>query len=463
MLVMALRLPCQRCRMDHDRMDDDTIFAPMTAIGRSAITAIRLSGPRARAVVETICGGCPMPRHASLRKLHDGQGDLLDQAMVIWLPGPATYTGEDVAEFHLHGGRAVLDGVADALLKLRLRPAEPGEFSRRAFLNGRMDLVQAEAVSDLVAAETAGQRRQALRQMDGGLGRIYDEWADRLARVLAHQEALIDFPDEDLPPAIEAALAAEVESIAAAVDMHLADDGRGEKMREGLVFVVQGPPNVGKSTLVNALTGRDVAIVSPYAGTTRDALEVSLVLGDVPITLVDTAGLRDTSDPVEAEGVRRARAKAAQADLILRLVGPETPEMAADDRYPCDGVDGTSAQNTVAQLLIATKSDLGPAPRDVDLAVSARSGSGMRSLRDRLTRIAAEATAAAGPPSLTRQRHRALLHESRDQLRLARVETAPELRAEALRLSLAALGGITGKVGVEALLDRVFGEFCIGK
>jgi tRNA modification GTPase len=429
-------------------MDDDTIFAPMTGIGRSAITALRLSGQRTQRVVESLCGGCPSPRRASLRELRDGCGELLDQGIVIWLPGPATYTGEDVAEFHLHGGRAVLDGVADALVELGLRVAAPGEFSRRAFLNGRLDLIQAEAVGDLVAAETAGQRRQALRQMEGALGRVYEAWADRLTRVLAHQEALIDFPDEDLPPAVEA---------------HLADGSRGEKMREGLVFVVQGPPNVGKSTLVNALTGRDIAIVSPYPGTTRDTLEVSLVLGDVPVTLIDTAGLRETSDPVEAEGVRRARAKAAQADLVLILVSADS---LADhtDRDPLDGgTDDTRAAGVMVCLVVATKIDLGPAPSGVDIAVSARSGIGMNLLRDRLAAIAAEATGRGGPPPLTRQRHRTLLNETRDQLHAAGLECEAELRAEALRLALAALGGITGKVCVEALLDRVFGEFCIGK
>jgi tRNA modification GTPase len=443
-------------------MDDDTIFAPMTAVGRSAVTSLRLSGSRTRAVLQSICGGCPPPRRSSLRGLRDRNGELLDQAIIIWLPGPATYTGEDGAEFHLHGGRAVLDGVADALLELGLRLAEPGEFSRRAFLNGRMDLVQAEAVNDLVSAETAGQRRQAIRQMEGALGRLYEGWADRLTRVLAHQEALIDFPDEDLPPEVEAALTAEVEAIAAAVSEHLADGARGEKMREGLVFVVQGPPNVGKSTLVNALAGRDVAIVSQHAGTTRDTLEVSLVLGDVPVTLIDTAGLRETCDPVEAEGVRRARAKAAQADLVLRLVSAEAPGRDAAANWRADRDDGVQAAGPM-ELVIGTKSDLASVPQDADLAVSALSGEGMGVLRDRLAAIATRATTQWGPPPLTRQRHRTLLGETLRQLRCAQGEQEPELRAEALRLAVRALGGITGTVGVEALLDRVFHEFCIGK
>ncbi len=444
-------------------MDEDTIFAPMTAVGRSAVTALRISGPRTGAVLERLAGACPQPRRATLRRLRDEAGEVLDQAVVLWLPGPSTYTGEDVAELHLHGGAAVLDGVADALTALRLRPAEPGEFSRRAFLNGRMDLVQAEAVSDLVAAQTAGQRRQALRQMEGALGRLYEGWADRLAGILAHQEALIDFPDEDLPPAVEAGLIAEIQALGTALDEHLADGAQGEKMREGLVFVVQGAPNAGKSTLVNLLAGRDVAIVSPHAGTTRDALEVSLVLGDAPVTLVDTAGLRDTTDPVEAEGVRRARAKAAQADLILTLVSADADE-AAGARTAFPETDATELSKRMPpRLLIATKTDLGPAYAGADLAVSALSGSGIRALRDRLAIFAARATTQAGPPPLTRQRHRALLGAAQEDLRRAAFESEPELRAEALRLALAALGGITGRVGVEALLDRIFGDFCIGK
>jgi tRNA modification GTPase len=433
----------------------------MTAVGRSAITALRLSGPLTRPTIEALCGGCPSPRHASLRPLRGSRGELLDQAIVIWLPAPTTYTGEDVAELHLHGGRAVLEGVAEALLDLGLRLAEPGEFSRRAFLNGRMDLVQAEAVSDLVAAETAGQRRQALRQMEGALGRLYEDWAERLTKVLAHQEALIDFPDEDLPATVEAALAAEIAAISDAVEAHLADDARGEKMRQGLVYVVQGPPNVGKSTLVNALTGRDVAIVSPYAGTTRDTLEVQLVLGDVPVTLIDTAGLRETADPVEAEGVRRARARAAQADLILRLVSADSPAEDTVSDHP-GGASGAT-DGAPEQLVIGTKSDLAQGVISVDLAVSARSGEGMRALRDRLTDFASKATAQIGPPPLTRQRHRTLLGDTQTHLGAAVMECEPELRAEALRLAVAALGGITGKIGVEALLDRVFGDFCIGK
>jgi tRNA modification GTPase len=284
-------------------MSDDTIFALASGSARAAIAVMRISGSGAeRAVTALCCGALPVPRHASLRRLRDPAADLLDQAVVLWFPGPGTYTGEDCAELHLHGGRAVIDGVADALVAAGLRPAEPGEFTRRAFLNGRMDLLEAEAVHDLISAETEAQRRQALRQLDGALGAIYQDWADRLRGVLAYQEALIDFPDEDLPPEVEEQLLATLRAVRAEIRDHLNDAGRGEKLREGLFFAITGTPNVGKSTLINALAERDVAIVSATPGTTRDVLETRIVLGGVPVTLVDTAGLRETTDSIEAEG-----------------------------------------------------------------------------------------------------------------------------------------------------------------
>ena len=244
-------------------MSADTIFALASGSARAAIAVMRLSGPVAGPAVATLCNGAlPEPRRASLRRLRDPSGATLDHALVLWFPGPTTYTGEDCAELHLHGGRAVIDGVAQALVEARLRPAEPGEFTRRAFLNGRMDLVEAEAVHDLVAAETEAQRRQALRQLEGALGALYQDWADRLLGILAFQEALIDFPDEDLPPDVEAHLLTTLRTVRTAIRCHLDDAGRGEKLREGLFFAITGAPNVGKSTLINALAEREVAIVS---------------------------------------------------------------------------------------------------------------------------------------------------------------------------------------------------------
>jgi tRNA modification GTPase len=429
-------------------VDQDTIFAVASGAGRSAIAVMRISGPDSRRLVAGLCRSVPPARHAALRRLHNAVGAELDRAVVLWLPGPGSYTGEDSAEFHLHGGRAVLDGVADALVALGSRPAEPGEFTRRAFLNGRMDLLEAEAIGDLVAAETAAQRRQALRQLDGALGTLYRGWADRLLKLMAQQEALIDFPDEDLPPEVEAAVVTEIAALRSEMAAHLADRRRGERLRVGLVFAVTGPPNVGKSALVNALAERDVAIVSATPGTTRDALETRVVLGGVPVTLVDTAGLRETVDAIEAEGVRRALARAAEADLVIVVAeaGDTTP-VTSDD----------------SKVYVANKIDLGGAfPVDA-IGVSALTGAGLAALRDRLAEEARALTEIAGPPPLTRARHRAALQEASARLAGAQQADLPELRAEDLRLSLRALGRITGEVGVEDVLDVLFAQFCIGK
>jgi len=367
--------------------------------------------------------------------------------MVLWMPGPGTYTGEDTAELFLHGGRAVTEGVAMALVGLGLRPAEPGEFTRRAFLNGRMDLVEAEAVHDLIFAETEAQRRQALRQLDGELGRVYRDWSDRLRFMLAQQEALIDFPDEDLPPEVEAELVATLMSLRSDVAAHLNDARRGEKLREGLVFAIVGPPNVGKSSLINALAERDVAIVSSIPGTTRDALEARVVLGGVPVTLVDTAGLRETADAIEAEGVRRALVRAEDADLIVEV---------SDSGHFAD-------EPASLRIMVANKSDLGQPAQAGAVAVSALTGDGLDVLRDRLAVAARTMTETAGPPPLTRARHRAALLEALDRLDTAIETDLPELRGEDLRLALRAIGRIVGHVGVEDILDTLFGQFCIGK
>jgi tRNA modification GTPase len=363
------------------------------------------------------------------------------------MPGPASYTGEDTAELHIHGGQAVLRAVGDALIAAGCRLAEPGEFTRRAFLNGRMDLLEAEGIADLVAAETEGQRRQALRQLEGEASRQLRAWADRLRRVLAWQEALIDFPDEDLPAETAAQLTDEVAALAEEMERAAAESRRGARVREGLVFAVTGAPNVGKSSLVNALAGRDVAIVARTPGTTRDVLEVSLEFAGVPVTLIDTAGLRDSDDPVEAEGVRRARMRAAAADLVIRVVDAASP-----------GVSGHLPEG----LLVANKIDLAPAPEGA-LGISAATGAGLAALRDGLAAAAAQLTAGEGSAVLSRVRHTVALMESAEALRRAATATLPELCGEELRLSIRALGRITGAVEVEDVLDTVFGAFCIGK
>ncbi len=425
-------------------MSVDTIFAVASGAGRAAVTLMRVSGPGTSALLDALCGGAPAARRASLRRLRGPDGASLDRSVVLWLPGPGSYTGEDSCELHLHGGRAVREGVADALARLGARPAEPGEFSRRAFLNGRMDLLEAEAVADLAAAETAAQRDQALRQLDGELSALTDGWAARLRRALAHQEALIDFPDEDLPADVEPGLLADASALAAELRAHLADDRRGERLRDGLVFAVTGAPNVGKSSLVNALAGADAAIVGPRPGTTRDAIEVRVTLGGAPVTLVDTAGLRETDDPVEAEGVRRARARAASADLVIEL-------RVAGDLRPADG------------FVVCNKIDLGgPTPAGA-APLSLKTGEGLENVRLRLDQAARALTAAAGPPPLTRARHRSAILRAAERLEAAALAPLPELRAEDLRIALREIGRVTGLVEADEILGDIFGAFCIGK
>ncbi len=434
----------------------DTIFALASGAGRAAVAVLRISGPASPDILTALCGTLPPARRASLRRLRGPDGAVLDRALVLSMPGPGSYTGEDSAELFLHGGRAVVDAVADALVALGARPAEPGEFTRRAFLNGRMDLTEAEGVADLIEAETEAQRRQALRQTEGALSRLLAGWADRLRLLLAEQEALIDFPDEDLPPETEARVLAEISALATEMTAQLDDGRHGERLREGLVFVVAGPPNVGKSSLVNALAARDVAIVSPIPGTTRDALETRVILGGVPITLVDTAGLRAATDAIEAEGIRRARARAEQADLVITVGVPLS-------RSAGEGGEQSEPGEGEAVVRVTNKTDLPGEIAQGSIPVSARTGAGLDTLREALAAHARRLTDRQGPPPLTRARHRAALAEAAERLNGALAAPWPELRAEDLRLALRSLGRITGHVGVEDILDTLFSQFCIGK
>ncbi len=439
-----------------EALQPDTIYAPATAAGRAAIAIIRLSGPASGHAVAALAGKLPPPRAARHVRLRDpDSGEELDDALVLWFPGPHSVTGEDVAEFHVHGSRAVIAAVMAALGRQGLRLAAPGEFTRRAFLNDKLDLVQAEAVADLAAAETEAQRRQALRQLDGRLGELYCGWSDRLLRLLAHLEAAIDFPDEDLPPEIEARVAAETAALAAEITRHLADGHRGERLRDGIAVAIVGPPNAGKSSLLNQLARREAAITSPIAGTTRDVIEVAIDLAGYPIVFADTAGLRDSGDVIEEEGRRRAVARAEAAELRLFVF---------DAGCPADA-QGAAQWPGPDTLLVANKIDLaahrdGPPPGA--LALSALTGEGIPDLIATLAVRIAEIYDIAAP-LLTRARHRAALESAADALQRSLDADLPELRAEDLRLAWRSLGHITGRADVEDLLDVIFADFCLGK
>ncbi len=443
-------------------MDRATIFAPATGKGPAGIAIVRISGPQAGAALGALAGCAPAPRHATRARLSDpASGAALDDGLVLWFPAPASMTGEDVAELHIHGGRASVEAVCAALARQPgLRLAEPGEFTRRAFDNGKLELTAVEGLADLIAAETEEQRRQALRQLDGELGRIYEGWRAGLLTALARIEAEIDFPDEDLPGGLAQAARAALEDCAGAIEGHLADGRRGERLRDGIHIAIIGPPNAGKSSLLNALARREAAIVSGSPGTTRDVIEVHLDLGGYPVVVADTAGLRRTADGVEAEGVRRALARAEAADLKVMVLD-------AADGAPGPDIAALIDQDTLVAL---NKIDLVDREAIPDMvggvvatAVSVKTGENLEALLGAIGDRVAAGFAPGGGPPLTRLRHRAALGDCRAALDRALAGTAIELIAEDVRLAARALGRITGRVDVEDVLDAIFGEFCIGK
>jgi tRNA modification GTPase len=439
-----------------------TIFAPATAPGRGGVAIVRVSGPLAGAALTALTGRpLPAPRMAAFVRLAvPDTGEFLDQGLVLWFPAPHSFTGEDVAELHVHGGRAVIAGVIDALASLPgLRIAEPGEFSRRGFENGKFDLTAAEAIADLVDADTAAQRRQALRQMEGELGQLYDGWRHRLTRALAHLEADIDFPDEDLPDGVAGMVRPELEGLAGEIASHLNDNRRGERLRDGIHIAILGAPNAGKSSLLNVLARREAAIVSERAGTTRDVVEVHLDLGGFPVVLADTAGLREAADEIESEGIRRALDRAANADLKLAVFDATAlPELDAQTLAVVD--EQTLVVLNKVDRASGLVHEIGGNPA---MQVSARTGDGLPELLRALTNAVQTRFEAPGVPALTRARHRGALEECAASLHRAMSADLPELAAEDVRLASRALGRITGRVDVEDLLDVIFRDFCIGK
>ena len=445
---------------------NDTIFALATASGRAAVAVMRISGPSAGAALDRLTDRRPPPRMASVRRLrHPTSGEDIDQALVLWLPGPNSFTGEDVVEFHLHGGRAVVAATAEALSALGLGLAGPGEFTRRAFEHGRLDLSEAEAIADLVDAETEAQRRQALDQLGGALAKRAAGWRAALTEALAGLEAAIDFPDEDLPETVVTLATPPLYELRADLALAAADV-RGERVRDGFHVALMGAPNAGKSSLLNLIAGRDAAIVTDVAGTTRDIIEIVLDLGGYRIVLADTAGIREAADLIEREGVRRARAKADDADLRLWVV----------DRHGRDGAWREAAHACrEGDLLLLTKMDLPEGADDLAarayaeiskidvLEVSSLNEFSLESLNTVLSTRVTAFMSGAEAPALSRERHRASVTEGLSHLDRALAGNDPELIAEDVRLAARALERISGRIDSEAILDKVFSAFCIGK
>ena len=436
----------------------DTIFAPATGVGRAAISIVRVSGPSSdRAVAELTGGSLPAERLASLRTLrHPATGEELDRALVLRFPGPRSFTGEDMAEFHVTGGRAVLAGIVEALTQLEgVRPAEPGEFALRAFESGKLDLSEVEGLADLVDAQTQAQRRQALRIAGGALSRETEAIRALILEAMAQVETQIDFSDqEDVDPAGLDQTFGFAARAAEHIRRTLASAHSGERLREGLNVVIAGPPNVGKSTLMNAIAKRDVSIVSSTPGTTRDAIEIHLDLRGFPVNLVDTAGIRETDDAVESEGILRARRRVEEADLTLWLTD-------------ATGVSGFAPETPQESILqVRTKIDITPAPLYADvIAVSAKTGEGLDGLLDAIADVAADRLSGQGPALITMTRHRLAFEEALSHIErtLEHRRRALEFIAEDLRLAARALERIAGRIDVEEVLGAIFSRLCIGK
>jgi tRNA modification GTPase len=449
---------------------NDTIFALSSGRPPAAIAVVRISGPRTRAALEALIRRLPEPRKAALANVRDpATGEPIDQALALWFPGPRSETGEDVAELQLHGGHAVVAATLAALGRISgLRLAEPGEFTRRAFDHGQLDLTQVEALADLIGAETEAQRRQAYQQMRGLLGDRAEEWRTRAIEALAQVEAAIDFADEgDVPKDLINRALAIARPLADDIVAALAGAARGERLREGLWVVIAGPPNAGKSTLLNRIARREAAIVSPLAGTTRDVIEVHLDLNGYPVNLIDTAGIRESSDdPVEREGMRRAREQAARANLVLWVV--EATEADSLAPPPVPGIPHWTVLNKIDLVTPQQLPRLEWQSKAMERAyrISATTGAGLDGLLTALVEFA-ERTFTLEPALVTRERQRMVLTEVVQSLvetrRLAEEDAGEELVAEQLRLAASGLGRLTGRVDVEDVLDVIFRDFCIGK
>lgn len=442
----------------------DTIFALATAAGKAGVAVIRVSGSRAGDTLRIVSIIKELePNRACYTCFRDGQGSLIDRGLAIYFKAPHSFTGEDVVELQIHGSFAVINELLELLASLPgLRHAEAGEFTRRAFIYGKMDLIEAEGLDDLIDAGTREQKSQALRQMDGALSRYYEGLRRQIITALAHLEAYIDFPDEEIPESVLEGLGDEVRAIEAAIAAALADDRRGQALRDGLRIVIVGAPNAGKSSLLNCLAKRDAAIVSQHAGTTRDVIEVQMDLGGFPVILTDTAGIREGQDEVESEGIRRALMRAREADIKLALFdGCEIPIL---DFHTLELVDEDT-------ILVITKADIADVAKRAELPelalgghyISTTTGEGVAELLCALEKRTREFFHSEHAPMITRNRHRALLADAANHLNKYHNQQALELACEELRQSALSIGKITGKIEVDDVLDVIFHQFCIGK
>lgn len=436
---------------------NDTIFALSSGAPPSGVSVVRVSGSQTRHVLETLIGEIPPPRTATYRSIRTRNGLLIDAGLVLFFPGPASFTGEDSAEFQVHGSRAVILTLSKELGSFpQTRLAMEGEFSRRAFENGKLDLVEVEGLADLITAETEMQRRLALEQISGGVSRLYDSWAERITRSRALIEAELDFPDEeDVPGSVSDQVWRSLAELRAEIEVHLSYADMGEIVRDGFKVVIAGAPNAGKSSLMNWFAQRDVAIVTDIAGTTRDVLHVDINLNGYLVRLYDTAGLRDTADIIEREGIKRAQVALGSADLVLFLVDIGSP-------VPIDPID---LERASSHVIVGTKRDLYPSAALYDLQISTMTGEGLPELRAFVSSFIEQKFGGLSLSVPTRERHKDSLSECLIALSIAidQGRQSLEIRAESLRLAGDHLGRITGRVDVEDLLGVIFSEFCIGK